>query len=103
MSHAFENAEGVHSIEEYCEKVVMRMGEDARDFIINLTPIVLRISLEVVYVDEPNRGDFEMQYQNYSAEAPSFSCELNDSLNLHSTVLSVLLRTRHYDIIYRKQ
>ena len=54
ISHAFENAENVHSIEDYCEKIVMKMGEDARDFIINLTPLVLRVSLEVVYIAEPN-------------------------------------------------
>ena len=66
MSHAFEDAKGVYSIEEYCDKVVMRMGEDARDFVIILTPLVIRVSLEVVIsVDEPNKCETEMENQLY--------------------------------------
>ena len=66
MSHAFEDAKGVYSIEEYCDKVVMRMGEDARDFVINITPLVMWVSLEVaVYVDEPKRAEIEMENQLY--------------------------------------
>ena len=52
---AFESTGSVSSLEHYCSNVVMRMGEDARDFIINIVPIVLRISIEVIYVDEKNR------------------------------------------------
>ena len=80
----------------------MKMGEDARDFIINLTPLVLRVSLEVIYINDPSKAQSVMQNQHYAAESADFFLELNDSLNLHTTVLSVLLRTEHYDIIYRK-
>ena len=45
----------------------MKMGVDARDFIIDLIPLVLRVSLEVVYVDEENQGHLEMQKQLYAA------------------------------------
>ena len=93
---------GVNSIEDYCEMVVMKFGEDARDFIINLTPLVLRVSLEVVYINDPSRAQSVMQNQHYAAKSSDFFSELNDSLNLHTTVLSVLLRTEHYDIIYRR-
>ena len=60
ISFAFENAGGVDSVSAYCENVVMKMGEDARDFIINIIPFVLRVSMEIVYVDERNRGNMEM-------------------------------------------
>ena len=39
----------------------MKMDEDARDLVINLIPLALRVSVEVVYVDEQNRGRIEMQ------------------------------------------
>ena len=77
------------------------MGEDARDFIINLTPLMLRVSLEVVFMDTNRNGQMEMQRQLYAAETPDFFLEVDDSLNLHSTVLSVILKGGHYDIIYR--
>ena len=80
----------------------MRMGEDARDFVINLIPYVLRVSVDIVYVDERNRGELEMQNQHYSARTSDFFFELDDSLNLHQTVLSVFLKTGHYDLIYRR-
>ena len=80
----------------------MKMGEDARDFIINLTPLVLRVSLEVIYINDPSKAQSVMQNQHYAAESADFFLELNDSLNLHTTVLSVLLRTEHYDIIYKR-
>ena len=79
----------------------MRDGEDARDFIINLTPLVIRVSLEGVYVDERNRSNLVMERQHYSARMEDFFFEIDDSLNLHSTELSVFLKSGHYDIIYK--
>ena len=80
----------------------MNMGEDARDFIINLIPFMLRVSLEIVYVDEKNRGSQEMQNQLYNAKTTDFYFSLNDSLNLHEKTLYLFLKTGHYDIIYKK-
>ena len=80
----------------------MKMGEDARDFIINLTPLVLRVSLEVFYVDEQGRGELEMLKQSFKAKTTEFFFSLPDSLNLHDEVISVFLKTEHYDIIYRR-
>ena len=39
----------------------MTMGEDARDFIITVIPFVLRMSIEIVFVDDKNRGELEMK------------------------------------------
>ena len=80
----------------------MKMGEDARDIIIHITPLVLRASLEVVYVKENNWGQLEIQRQHSEAKNSDFFFKLEDSLNLHDTVLSVILKSSHYDIIYRK-
>ena len=79
----------------------MRMGEDARNFIINLTPLVLRVSVEVVHEDESNRAHSMIQNQLYEAKSKDFCFELSDSLNLHTSVLSVFLKSQHYDIIYK--
>ena len=102
ISFAFENAGGVSSVNAYCENVVMKMGEDARDFIINIIPLVLRISVDIVYVDERNRGNKEMLNQHYEARTPDYFFELNDSLNLHKEVINLFLKTGHYDIIYKR-
>ena len=81
----------------------MKMGEDARDTIINIIPLVLRISLEVVYVDEKNRGDNEMKNQHYDANSEDFRFSLEDGLDLHGQTLYLFLKTGHYDIIYKTE
>ena len=79
------------------------MGEDARDYILNIVPFVLRIGLVVVYVDEKNRGEQEMQNQQYSASTEDFKFEVEDGLNMHNESLYVFLKTGHYDVIYREK
>lgn len=39
------------TLKEYVHEIVLKQGEDARDVILLMTPIVLRISLEIVIVD----------------------------------------------------
>ena len=79
------------------------MGEDARDYILNIVPFVLRFGLVVVYVDEKNRGEQEMQNQQYSASTEDFKFEVEDGLNMHNESLCVFLKTGHYDVIYREK
>ena len=80
------------------------MGEDARDYILNLVPFVLRISVEIVYVDEKNRLlDREMQNQFYKANTEDFKFSLDDGLDMHEHKLYLFLKTGHYDIIYKQE
>ena len=39
------------SLKEYIDEVVLKQGEDARDVILLITPIVLRISLSILILD----------------------------------------------------
>ena len=70
-------------MQEYIENVVMKMGEDARDIVVKVIPLALRVSVEIVYVDTRNRGVSSMQNQHYAAKTDDFFFELSDSLNLH--------------------
>ena len=44
-------------MKEYCANVVNRMGEDARDVVIQIVPFAFRISLQVVFVDSKQKDE----------------------------------------------
>ena len=103
ISLACKKTGRVRKISSYCRDVVMKMGVDARDFIINLMPLVLRVSIEVVNIDDGSNGHLEKYKQHYAARTAEFFFELRDTLNLHSTMLSICQKNNHYDILYTRQ
>ena len=114
LKFAFEQAGSMSTTEDYVKEVswksanimgqvVMTMGEDARDFIINLIPFVLRINVEIVYVDEKNRGAQEMQNQLFQSNTEDFKFSLDDGLDMHDQTIYLFLKTGHYDIIYKTE
>ena len=63
------------------------MGSDAQDFVVNIIPLVLRTSIEIVSIHDHTQGNEEIQKQHYAARTEDFFFELPDSLNLHDRVL----------------
>ena len=82
---------------EYREKVVLRMGEEAQDIVTRIMPLVLRIQIQIFVLDRRN-------YRHYNELAAARTCnldnELGDGLDLHGQTLSVMLNSGHYYGIY---
>ena len=62
ITSAFELGGSINTLKKYCSDIVMSMDVDARDFVLNIIPFMLRTNFEVVYVDTRNRGSQEMQH-----------------------------------------
>ena len=59
------------------------MGVDARDCILLILLLLVRVSVAIIYVDERNKGEASMEPQYFNAKRENFCIELPDSLNLH--------------------
>ena len=93
--------EDANSMEEYRNKIVLQDGEDARNLILVVLPLVLRIGINIVELDLKDKRNDNFT-QLYEATAPKYYFSLKDSLNLHQDSISILLKPGHYDGIYKK-
>lgn len=78
------------------------MGSEAQDLIVELLPIVLRISIRTIILDKSagNGGILEHVKRPFIGKEKVW---YNDSLNLHEAKLTILLKPGHYDILYSKE
>ena len=93
---------GYESLEEYCDKVVFNLGEDAQGLAINVIPMVFRINIQVVLVDSKNKNmsQLQMEAQEYRASNQDYKLLLDDSLQFFDDCIYLFLKTGHYDLIY---
>jgi hypothetical protein len=87
------------TMEQYRNNIVLKNGEDARNLVFSIVPLVLRIRITTVLFDLKAISN-ESFIQTYGAKAPKFNYFLKDSLNLHHEQLSILLKPGHYDALY---
>ncbi len=81
---------------EYRERVVLRMDEDARDVVVRVMPVVLRVNVRFVQLDR----EMGLSEQLHSTVLAHKKFHLADALNFHSEHLSVFFRPGHYDLLY---
>ena len=87
---------------DYCETVVAKMGEDARDVVVCIVPLAFRIGLAVVLVDskEKTQQNLQMETLRFPGKSRDYDLQLEDSLNLPDKTLTLLLSGGHYNMIY---
>ena len=84
---------GYESLEEYCDKVVFNLGEDAQGLAINVIPMVFRINIQVVLVDSKNKNmsQLQMEAQEYRASNHDYKLLLDDSLQFFDDCIYLFL------------
>jgi len=95
-------------LEEYIEKFVMRMQEDAQGAVLSLAPLVLRANVQIFNIDKSSEN-LPLDSKNYNLEehkASEAEFEISipsDGLDLHKTAtLAVMRNTGHYNALYCK-
>ena len=78
----------------------MHMFEDARDFVFAIMPIIMRININIEFVDTRQQLQSSIPYK--ARQRGTTGYREDDHLNLHSETLSLFLHDRHYDLLYRK-
>ena len=76
------------------------MFEDARDFVFAIMPIIMRININIEFVDTRQQLQSSIPYK--ARQRGTTGYREDDHLNLHSETLSLFLHDRHYDLLYRK-
>jgi len=98
-------AEGME-LEEYIEKFVMRMQEDAQGAVLNMAPLVLRANVQIFNIDKSSEN-MPLDTKNYNLEEhrasiAEFEIRIpSDGLDLHKdATLAVMRNTGHYNALY---
>ena len=98
-------AEGME-LEEYIEKFVMRMQEDAQGAVLNMAPLVLWANVQIFNIDKSSENmslDVKNFYlEEHKASIVEFEIRIpSDGLDLHKeATLAVMRNTGHYNALY---
>ena len=97
-----------HSVENYCKEFIIKEGTSAKESILYVGPLILRINLKVLILDNektiPVTLLIAQANQNPIVDYPSATANLNnhfdDKLNFHNETIWLLFKPGHYDLIY---
>ena len=90
------------NVEEYMNNIVLCMGEDAKNLILYIMPIVLRINIKLVLMDL-GKEVAHNYIETIPSRVPYISYTTDDSLNLHDETICILLKPGHYDALYEDE
>ena len=89
------------SVNEFRQQVILKEKEEAVGVLLYVLPIVLRIQINIIYVDFKNPKT-KNSLQHFPSSAPNLTIKYPDALNLHEETINIILKPGHYDILYRK-
>lgn len=88
------------------KNVVLIMNHDAEGILLYIVPIVLRISVNIINVDQ-EACSLKQNIKTFHLEtckslAQDLGLFISDSLNYHESSINVIIMDGHYDILYKQ-
>jgi hypothetical protein len=81
------------------------MDQDAIGFLLHVVPVVLRININIVYVNEneevKDKNDKGFKIIEGKSKNPNLILKGSDSLNLHDRYLHLIMINKKFEIIYK--
>lgn len=89
------------TVQEFAENIVIQNYEDARTIITLILPLVLRIQINILIFDVEDKVKKTSKEETFPSRTENLNYVLNDSLDFHDDIITVMYRPGHYEILYK--